>query len=337
MEVFSIGDGLSLFAQEVNNSFSEVFKKFFSGMAYAVTEKSTVPWRWALGVLSGLFVLNLLFCYFTRAGVIARATTKEALRQPIYILLLVMVAVFLVANVFLPFFSLGEDMKMYKDVCLITLMTSGMFLAIWTASTSIADEIEGKTAMTLLSKPINRPSFILGKYVGIMNLVLALLVPLIIVFLLCIFYKVGYDGKEQSQVFTPKVLDETRLKEALLVMPALLLIFMEICVMAALSVAISTRLPMIVNVVTCFAVFVVGHLTPVLVKTVFKDLEFVRFMAQLIATFLPSLEVFSPQAAIATGREIPAVYVGLTALYTAAYCAAAVLLSFLLFEDRDLA
>ena len=69
-------------------------------------------------------------------------------------------------NTFLPFFSLGEDIKMLKDCGLATILISGLLLAVWTASTSIANEIEGKTAMTLLSKPINRRQFIVGKYIG---------------------------------------------------------------------------------------------------------------------------------------------------------------------------
>jgi hypothetical protein len=107
--------------------------------------------------------------------------------------------------------------------------------------------------------------------------------------------------------------------------------------MTSVSVAISTRLPMVVNIVTCMTIFVIGHLTPVLVRTVFERLEPVKFMAQVIATLLPSLEVFNTQTVVATGKIIPADYLGYSALYCAAYCAAAILLAFILFEDRDLA
>jgi hypothetical protein len=102
-------------------------------------------------------------------------------------------------------------------------------------------------------------------------------------------------------------------------------------------VALSTRLPMVLNMVSCLAIFIVGHLTPVLVKTVFEQLEPVRFMAQLIATVLPSLEAFNTQAAVAKSTIIPPAYLGLSALYCAAYSTAAILLAFILFEDRDLA
>lgn len=299
---------------------------------------------WIALVLGLLFVLGLfIHSYKTRSGIIARATTKEAIRQPVFLFVLVISLLFLVVNTFLPFFSMGEDIKMLKDCGLATLLIAGLLLAVWTSSTSIADEIEGKTAMTVLSKPINRRQFIVGKYIGIVQAVLLLLVPLVIVFCLLLFYKVGYDAREASKEI-PGLWDaETgwfnaeRLAAVVQTLPGIVLIFLETAVLAAVSVAISTRAPMVVNVVACLAIFVVGHLTPVLVQTGVLRLEFVSFMARLIATLLPSLEVFNTQAAVATGILVPPVYLAYSTLYCAAYCTAAILLAFILFEDRDLA
>ncbi|MCC7420951.1 MAG: ABC transporter permease subunit [Planctomycetaceae bacterium] len=284
----------------------------------------------SLAVLLGLIVVT----YTTRMGIIARAATKEAVRQPVYLLLLFIATILLCLNTILPFFSLGDDLKMLKDCGLATILICSLLLAVWTASTGIADEIEGKTAMTLLSKPINRRQFILGKYVGIVNAILALMIPLSVLFLGLIAYKVGYDAHEAGQ---EKPEWAERGIETLQVIPGLLLIFLEAVVMAAISVAIATRLPMVVNMVTCFTIFVVGHLTPVLVQTVLQEMEYVKFTAQLVATILPSLEVFNINAAVATGSTVPGVYLGASLAYCAAYSAIAILLAFILFEDRDLA
>jgi len=267
-------------------------------------------------------------------GIITAATTKEAIRQPVFILLLCFVLVLNVVNVFVPFFTLGDDVKMLKDCGLATMLISGLLLAVWTASTSIADEIEGKTAMTLLSKPINRRQFVLGKYLGILSSVVMMLVPVATAFLLCVYYKVFYDGRESGN---PDVTHADALASVVQVLPGLALIFFEIAVMAAISVAISTRLPMVVNMVSCLAIFVVGHLTPSLVHAGVFKMELVQFMARLIATVLPALDVFNIQAAIATGANVPPVYLGWAALYCACYSAMAILLAFIMFEDRDLA
>ncbi len=295
---------------------------------------TTPPWQIAAGVVVLLLAAMLVFVYTTRAGIIARATTKEAIRQPVFLLMFGLALIVLVANTFLPFFSMGEDVKMLKDCGLATILIVGLMMAVWTSSTSIADEIEGKTAMTLLSKPINRRQFIIGKYLGILQAVLLLSVPLSLVFLGLIYYRVGYDAREAAQDIP---IHAIRLAEALQIVPGLVLILLEVAVLTAVSVAISTRLPMVVNIVSCFAIFVVGHLTPILVQTNVIQLEPVVFVARLIATILPALEVFNMQAAVATGTIVPPDYLGFAALYCAAYCAAAILMAFILFEDRDLA
>jgi ABC-type transport system involved in multi-copper enzyme maturation permease subunit len=153
-------------------------------------------------------------------------------------------------------------------------------------------------------------------------------------FVALLYYKVFYDGKESSLT---DITSAMAIRSALQVLPGMALIFMEIAVMAAISVAISTRLPMQVNMVTCLAIFVIGHLTPNLVYAGVFKLELVQFMARLIATVLPALEVFNIQPAIATGQEVPWMYLVWAAVYSLAYIAIGILLAFIMFEDRDLA
>lgn len=299
---------------------------------------------WATGGCCLAVLFALLFATFrTRTGVIARATTKESIRQPMFLLLLALGVLLMLVNTFLPVFTLGQDIKMLKECGLATILISGLLLAVWTASTSIASEIEGRTAMTLLSKPITRQQFVLGKFLGILQGVMLLVIPLMIVLCLFVFYKVGYDAKESSKevppFFGPGSMwpNAERMGEMILILPAFVLIFMEIMIMTAVSVAISTRAPMVVNVVTCLAIFVVGHLTPQLVEAGVLKLEIVDFMARLIATILPTLEFINGSTAVSTGQVIPPLYLLTCFGYTVAYAGAAILLSFLLFEDRDLA
>lgn len=316
-------------------------------LAQQTPQNWTFAWIVALGLLFAL----IAFSYGTRAGIIARATTKEAVRQPLFFLLLLICSAILLVNVFMPFFTLKEDIRELKNCGLATLLVSGLLLAVWTAGNSISNEIEGKTAMTLLSKPINRRQFIVGKYIGILQAVLWLFLPLVLLLSFFIFYKVGYDQRETSAEISPwfeqvKVLGMTiqwphheRLAAVSQIIPGVVLSFFQVAVLSAISVAVATRLPMVVNLVTCFAIFVVGNLTPLMVSQGEKVIqsEFVIFVARLIATALPSLESFNIYAALARGGTVPPSYLGLCLIYGAAYAAATILLAFILFEDRDLA
>jgi len=276
-----------------------------------------------------------------KAFTIATATAKEAIRQPAFFVLALLAGSWLVFSIFLAYFTFGEDIKMYKDTGLTTISFACLLLALLTASSTVADEIEGKTAITLLSKPINRRQFIVGKFLGILLGVLALYLLLGILFEMGVYYKFAYDLRESAGGVAEAHKQWDQVKQ---VLPGLALGFLEVTVLTAVSVAISTRLPMLVNLVVCIAIFFLGHLSPVLVEVTSQGLakgqvnELVGFMARLFAWVLPSLEFFNAGPAISTGAVIPWVGYVIPALgYCVLYSGAALLFAFLLFEDRDLA
>jgi len=112
---------------------------------------------------------------------------------------------------------------------------------------------------------------------------------------------------------------------------------MEAVVLTAISVAISTRLPMMANLMICASIYVLGHLVPMLANSAVGQFEMVRFVANLLAAVLPVLDHFNISAGISTGQEVPGVYLAWTGLYCVLYSAVAMLVALLLFEDRDLA
>jgi ABC-type transport system involved in multi-copper enzyme maturation permease subunit len=272
--------------------------------------------------------------------IIALATAKEAIRQPAFFVLAFIAGSSLIGSIFVSYFTFGEDIKMYKDTGLTTISFACLLLALLTASSTVAEEIEGKTAITLLSKPINRRQFIVGKFLGIELGVVAMYAILGTLFSLGVWYKYGYDLREAAGGLAVASARWAQVKQ---VLPGLALGFFEVTVLTAVSVAISTRLPMLVNLVVCIAVFFLGHLSPVLVEATSQDrpnapLELVSFMARLFAWILPSLEFFNASPAISTGAVIPWVGYVIPALgYCVLYSGAALLFAFLLFEDRDLA
>ncbi|WP_152054103.1 ABC transporter permease subunit [Tautonia marina] len=268
---------------------------------------------------------------------IARATATQAIRQPAFIVLLAFASMILVTSVFLPYFTFGEDIKMYKDTGLTAITFFALLLALLTSSSAVAEEIEGKTAVTLLSKPVNRRQFILGKYLGIQLAVLALFLILGALFAGGVWYKYVYDLREGAG---GTVDSAVRAKQVLQVLPGLVLGFFEVTIITAISVAISTRLPMLVNLVVCISIFFLGRMTEVLVRQAdaIQANELVKFMAQLFQWALPFLEFFNAGPAISTGVIIPWVgYVLPALIYCVLYSGAALLFAFLLFETRDVA
>ena len=91
----------------------------------------------------------------------------ELVRQPIYLLLLSSSGAFIVFLAAVPYFGLGEDPKLVKDMSLAVTLLSGLLGAVLCASSSVAQEIRLGTALTVLAKPVSRAVFILGKYGGL--------------------------------------------------------------------------------------------------------------------------------------------------------------------------
>jgi ABC-type transport system involved in multi-copper enzyme maturation permease subunit len=271
-----------------------------------------------------------------KLSAVALSTAKSEMAQPLFLIFVVMGVVVLWLFIYIPYYTLGEDIKMLKNTGLTLIMVLCIIQAIWGASNSIADEIEGRTALTVLSKPLSRWQFILGKYSGIMWTTAVLFLILSIVFLICISYKPVYDSKEGAEV---DIVWQMSHYEVVQTIPGLALAFMETAVLAAVSVAISTRLPMMANFIICFSIYVLGHLTPLMVQSavVNEAFEPVVFIGRLIATIFPVLENLNIQAAVAGGREVPLEYLGWAFLYSLLYGVIAMLLALTLFEDRDLA
>jgi ABC-type transport system involved in multi-copper enzyme maturation permease subunit len=268
---------------------------------------------------------------------IALATAKEAIRQPAFAVMAFFAGALLIVTIFLSYFTFGEDIKMYKDTGLTTISFFCMLLALLTASSTVADEIEGKTAITLLSKPINRRQFIIGKFLGIELGVLALYVVLGALFAMGVWYKYAYDLRESAGGVAESA---KRWAQVMQVMPGLALGFFEVTILTSISVAISTRLPMLANLVICVVIFFLGHLSPVLVEVAAQGQvnELVSFMARFFAWALPALEFFNAGPSISTGAVIPWIGYVLPAFgYCVLYSGAALLLAFIFFEDRDLA
>jgi hypothetical protein len=313
---------------------------FSSTILFGVTATTWLKPLWLVVagvavIVAGLMALGAFLRWASpRVAAISWTTSKEALSQPLFAVLLTLGIFGLLLFPFLSYNTLGEDIKVVKDDGLTMIMIFSIILAVWTASLSVADEIEGRTALTVLSKPVTRREFILGKLLGILVPVVIMFLVFGALFLASVSYKLVYDAKETSQG-DPTFLDCQR--EILQIAPGLALAFMEAVVMTAISVAISTRLPMLANLVICGAIYVLGHLMPVLADSSMGRIEFVRFAANLMAATLPVLDHFNISASISAGKEVPGVYIAVAGLYCLLYSTVAMLVALLLFEDRDLA
>lgn len=107
--------------------------------------------------------------------IISRNAFVESLRQPIFLIVVLGVGVLQMLNVWSAAYSMaysdasevsGDD-KVMLDIGLSTIFVAGMLLSALTATAVISREIDARTVLTVVSKPVPRFSVILGKFAGV--------------------------------------------------------------------------------------------------------------------------------------------------------------------------
>jgi hypothetical protein len=299
-----------------------------------------------------------------RTFVIVRHTFIESILQPIYSLLIGLGAVILFIFAALPFFTLGEDTTMYKAVGLDVIMLLVLIATLFATSKSIYEEIEDRTMLTLMSKPVHKWQVLVGKYLGIILAAALAIAVLGLVINLSTWWRIpgdyqfnarSIDERELRQIF------DYRLMHVAGLVPNLVLMWLQISVLAAVSVAISTRVSLVVNLPVVIIIYVAGNLTRFLFPVFGTGSDqlwegrgvIARGVAYVLGNILPFLETFDLRAKTIYSRiavagtefvrdpnAIPMgeiwIYTGIAMLYATFYAAFALGVGMLLFQTREL-
>ncbi|HWY87321.1 MAG TPA: ABC transporter permease [Gemmataceae bacterium] len=310
-------------------------------------------------------VFWLLLTFWPKGAAVALAAFQEGVRQPMFWLLFAAALTLMVMSPFWPYFTFGEDYKVVKEVCFALTMLLPAVFAVVAASISVSEEIEGRTAVTLMSKPISRRQFLLGKFGGLL-LAAAFMTLLLGWFLVwVVVFKSWYDppmtnSQEAISQADPRWVidlagnwfgnsalgDLTRgvgfwVNDAGTALPGLVIGFCQVMVLLAIAVALGTRVPMVITIPVCVIVFFLGHLTPIMMEVTRTGYRLIYFMAQLFDTILPGLDLFDASSAVIRDVPLPAgayaLYTLNVTLYALTYTTITLLFGLILFEDRDLA
>jgi hypothetical protein len=98
---------------------------------------------------------------------LTKNTFTETLRQPVYAIIILAALFLFFISPSLTMYTMSEDNKLLREIGLSTLFLASLFIAIFSASGAVAEELEHKTITTVLSKPVQRPIFIISKFLGV--------------------------------------------------------------------------------------------------------------------------------------------------------------------------
>lgn len=131
---------------------------------------------------------------------IIRNTFLESVRQPIMLVILFAATMALILCIPLSAFTMEDDQRMLIDIGLATVFLCGTLLAAFIATNVLGQEIENRTALTVISKPVGRPVFVVGKFIGVAAALTLATIYMSFVFLLIEQHKVLQTARDPIHV-----------------------------------------------------------------------------------------------------------------------------------------
>lgn len=133
---------------------------------------------------------------FLKTWAVAQLTFTEAVRQRFFYVLLLIGAGMLLGTGFFQQFDFGtEELKFIMDFGFGTLFFLGSLLAITASAQLFYSEIENRTALTLLAKPVRNWEFLVGKFFGIQLLMLSFVLFLSVLLVVMLWWRESALGE----------------------------------------------------------------------------------------------------------------------------------------------
>jgi len=282
--------------------------------------------------------------------ILGMATYGDITRRPLYYILLFTFASAIVGSKFLTLFSFYQEMNMVREMGLATITFWGFIILVVTSGLVVTQELEDRTAVTLLAKPIERSEFLLGKFAG---LVLSL-VPGIIVLSGVLFLTLWMMAAPRLPLHDRDLVlgvqagsspfatawritwEQFVVNQSGVVLEGAFLSFLQTAILAAVAVSFSAFFPTVVSVAATTLVFIFGNVSSYMLASVENlHVGIVSSLGRAASYLVPNLGYFNLQMYFSEGKIISVRYLGLSFAYTALYVIAVFLVSCSLFRKRE--
>lgn len=282
--------------------------------------------------------------------ILAAATYGDVTRRPLYYILLLTFAVAIFFSRFLTLFSFYQEMNMVREMGMATMTFWGFIIVVVTSGLVVTDELENRTAVTLLSKPLRRTDFLLGKFLGLV----AALIPGLIVLSGVLFLTLWMMASARLPLHDRDLVEGVKngsapfatafritweqfvVKQSGVVVEGAILSFLQTAVLGAIAVSFSAFFPTVVSVAATTLVFILGNVSSYMLASVENlNMGALSTAGRAASYLVPNLGYFNLQMYFSEGKIISLRYLGLSFAYSALYVIAVFLVSCSLFQKRE--
>ncbi|MEM1012109.1 MAG: ABC transporter permease, partial [Planctomycetota bacterium] len=190
---------------------------------------------------------------------------------------------------------LGEDVVMYKAVGLDVVIAIALIIGVIAAGRTVHDEIEDRTMLTLMSKPVGRGEALVGKFLGLFAAVGLAVLTLGVVMAVLTWRRIPGDfNLPPDPILTTQItqLGDLRSMHLAGLWPQLVLAWLQVGTLVAIGVALSTRFGIALTLPATLLLYVAGNLTAYLDIAFASGSWPVAIIGQGVNTLLPFLRVF---------------------------------------------
>jgi ABC-type transport system involved in multi-copper enzyme maturation permease subunit len=264
---------------------------------------------------------------------IALITLKDGLRNRVLYGVLLASLFLIIMSIFLSGLFMRDIMKVILDICLSAVSVGGLLVPFFIAITHLSGDLEKRTIYTLLSTPVSRNQYILGKYFGLSALAFIIMSILTIATLLSVY---GATFLYPAYFF-PSLPITQILVVSLLAFAANLML--TSCTMLWCTITTSSFLATLLTLST----YIVGQTVEDIVRFIAAKVEgvdispVIAYATKVILYIFPNLGAFDFKQYAAHGLSLPVTETLLLFLYAAVYISIMLLLSTAMFKNRDLA
>lgn len=251
-----------------------------------------------------------------RIRAVAVNTFRETIRNRVLLNILIFAVGMILLSLVIGDWSLHQQSRVIKDFGLSAMSIFGLLIAIFIGIRLMVQELEQRTIYVVASKPIHRWELLLGKYSGL-SLTLAINVLLMSLAL-------------GAAVWLMEGAPDWGL------MPAIVLIYLEICLIVAFALFFSSFVSPTLAAVFTLAVFTIGHLSGFLrdYVEIYPDRGF-HWLLRGIYYTAPNLEMLNLKMAVVGYMPVPSNALLWGLVYGISYTLLLLLLTMLIFERRD--
>ena len=254
---------------------------------------------------------------------------KESVRDKVLYNLVAFAVLLIATSYLLGQLTAGQDIKIIKDLGLASISVFGLLIAVFIGIGLVWKEVERRSIYSLLSKPISRRAFVIGKYAGLVLTLLVNVAVMTAAFYALLAYLGWIEDPRVRQSWLVPAADPAMLA-------AILLIMIELMLVTAIALFFSTFSSPFLSAGLTLGLWVIGHFNADLRN--FEGVVESRWAARVargLYYVLPNFSAFDIKAQVVHGQAVSVGYVGLTAAYGLVYLALVLTGSVIVFSRRD--